>query len=1150
MKRILPLVRLVLCLFALFPFALLAQQKEPVNSLLWRISGNGLSKPSWLYGTIHLVDKRVFNFGDSLYAALEACEGYALEVDPDSIMTNLFKENKEEQELLKNVVSAKDFNRMKKKLQERFDKAPEKVTAKEFRDYFTATVNKPGKDAMPTIMDIWFYDAVHRQGKWVGGIEDVADQADVTENIPLSSYVEDFINDHRESKQTIEKMIKLYLAEDLEGVEKIEDHSGFSFKDKVMLRRNRKMAFRMDSLAHLRSTFFAVGLGHLPGDSGVISFLRRKGYTVSPVLSSTHIPATTYRFPVKEVPWVTATAASGNFTVQLPGEPQETGLVDESVDMKMYIDISTGLVYMAMSVEGNPNLVVDSLLAQMVRNMDKQARIAESRTVVHDKVQGREVVTKGGGAVYRARCFVRSSFVYVTLVGSSVDTLIRSADADRFFSSLVMHKKTVEPFTPWSAFTSDRHAFSLKFPGRPTIKKNPDEGSTVTTTVYGASDAKSATYFQCLVQEMKKGYFLTNDTALFGQYRDIVIENKDNHLLAMRIDTIQQYPAMWTTYIMKEDGNSFYNKVLNLHRGNRIYYLIATTNDSVLSKKAIQDFFASFSFLPPKESEWQVANAPDNSFTTWSATPVTPYFDTTDLTSKVIWFEAYDSTAPCTYFIGKSPYPANYWAEDDTSLLRRTVENYINNSDTLLSYTPVTNGNYRGVEVVIGLADNHNVKKMRLLIVGDTLFTIYGISTPATFALGNSRRLFTDFKVNHNTQSTIFSSKAPALLQSLHSTDSTLFTEAKSTLNYVTFAKSDLPLLHTAMLERYLDSSEYINVNGRLFNIVGSFKDESTLAYIKQVWEQLPPEKEALRYGLLGIVADHSTAASFALAKDLLLQHPPRKGEAYHLFNPLGDSLELTTAIFPALLPMLKDSLAAGHIIYLAESLLDSNLLDVREVLKYKEELYRYADKAIKNFQANADEPDWLSSHFLISLLTRLKEPAANQWVRKFLLQSRLSLKYSAAIALLKAGQPVEAPQLLKLAAEKEHRVDLYNELKKMQKIALFPKQYLTQQALAESELYDVATDEDELKKMTLIGERIAVYKGVRKKFYLYRMDMSYEDEKNILLGVAGPYNIKPGALVTGASAVGIYWDKQYNAATIDADLKAFLKWWEQYDKE
>ncbi len=1151
MKRILPLVRLVLCLFALFPFALSAQQKEPVNSLLWRISGNGLSKPSWLYGTIHLMDKQVFDFGDSVYAALESCEGYAMELAADTIMKAAFSKLNEEKVLLKDALTAKEFTRIKKKLQERFSKRPETVTVKEFRSYFINSVNKPGKDGMHTIMDAYFYDAMRRQGKWVGGVEDLTDQEGIGEDTPLKSYIEDFLNDLRGSKQTLDKMIRIYKEEDLEAVGDLEGGAGVSMlKDSIMLRRNRKMSYRMDSLARMRSTFFAVGTGHLPGDSGVINYLRKRGFTVQPVVSSRRIHANAYHFPEKEMPWVTVAAANGHYTVQLPGQPQQMEVTEESVDMKMYADISSNMFYLSMSLEGKDNFNIDSLFTKMVKNLNQKATIQATRSIVMDSVAGKEVIAKGTDATYRMRCYYRAPIAYLVMVGSTMDTLIHSKDAERFFQSLVMHKWVKSGYEAWSSFVSDRHAFSLKFPGKPVAKTDPDDGSNVITTTYSSLDVKNDAYFQCIVQDMKKGYYLTGDTTVFGAYREFIAGCEECRLPTHRQDTIQDYPAMWSGFMRKHANANYYNKVLSLHRGNRIYHVVVTVADSVKSRQAMKDYFSSFTFQPLKESKWSKQPAPDNSFTAWSATAITPYVDTSASADKDPWYIMYDSVAPCTYYLQKTPYQPYFWVDNDTALLRRTVNNSLNYNDSLLSYIPVSNGDYRGAEATVSLPDNHNVKKMRLLIVGDSLFTIYGIAAPEIFATGNSQRLFKDLSITHTTPSTIFTSKAAALLKALQTADSAQFDEAKATLNLVTFAKSDLPLLHTAMLQRYQDSSNYINVNNRLFSIVASFKEESTLAYVKQAWKQLPAEKEDLRYGLLGTVAGHGTAASVALAKDLLLQHPPKEGEPYHLFNPLSDSMALVAPIFPDLLPLLKDSLAAGQIIYLAQDLLDSNLLDIREVLKYKGDLYRQADKTIKGLQANTDEPDWISNHYLIRLLTKLKEPAAYQWVRKFLLQSNQSLKYSAAIALLKAGQPVEAAQLLKLAADKEHRVDLYNDLQQLQKIALFPKQYLTQQAFAESEVYTAATDDNEVKKMTLIGERVAIYKGVRKKFFLYRVDMSYEDEKIIHLGVAGPYNLKPGALVTAASAVGIYWDKEYNAATIDADLKAFLKQYEQYDEQ
>lgn len=1148
MKPTLPLYPLFLWLIVLCPLAGIARQKQkPENSLLWRISGNGLTKPSWLYGTIHLVDKRVFNFGDSLYAALEACEGYALEVDPDSIMASYFRENKEEQTLLRSALSTKDFNRIKKKLQERFDEAPEKITVKEFRDYLVQSINKPGKETMNTIMDAWFYDVVRRQGKWVGGIEDIGDQQGLWDDVPITYYVEDFLNDNRGSKSSVEKMITIYLNEDLEGIEKIEDKNGLSIKDTVMLRRNRKMALRMDSLARIRSTFFAVGAAHLPGDSGVISYLRKKGFRVDPIRPSSRIAASNYRFTAKEMAWTTVAAASGNFTIQMPGEPQETG-EQEGIDMKMYVDVSTDLVYMVMSLEAKAGLNLDSMVTRMVKNMNRQARTLENRTVVHDSIKGKEIITKGGDVVYRIRCFLQGRIVYMTMVGSSIDSLVRSPDTDRFFTSLVMHKSESDTSTAWSAFSSETHAFSIKFPGKPAIRKNPADKGNMIATVYSAEDPHTGAYYQCLVQDMKKGYYLNSDKAVFDKYRDVIVNEKGYKLLQYRYDTVQQHPAMRATFSGKEESATIYNEVLTLHRGNRIYYLFITTGDTTANRQGIRDFLSSFAFLPLKEKEWAMGQAPDKSFSTWTGAPITRYGDTANAMGKETWFEMYDSTAPGTYFIGKSPYAPWFWADSDTALLRRTVKNILGYNDSLLSYQLVSNGQYRGVEAVTSLPHNHNVKKIRWLIVGDTLFTLYAINTPAHLAQPNSLRFFTDWKVNYTAASTIFSSKALALLEALLSTDSATFEEASNTLEAVTFTRQDLPLLHKAMLESYRDSAKYNSVSDVLFNLIAGLKDETTAAAVKQAWNQLPAGKEYLRYKMLRLVANLGTPAAFTLTRDLLLSRPPRTGSAVELFELLQDSLHLTKPIFTDLFPLFRDSLARWEMILLSQAMLDSQYVDITAIANHKQELYQMA--AIVTANKELEESIWYHQADLIRLLARLKEPAAWQWIRKFLNDPNKFLRYEAAISLAKSGQPVAAAEWQKIAADKELRISLYNDLQEMQQTTLFPKQYLTQQAMGESELYAYASEDNDVHKITFIGERVANYKGGRRKFYLYKVDMSYEEEKVIHLGIAGPYDPKPGKLVTESAATGIYWAKDYNPAAIDAHFKAFLKQQEEYESE
>src|SRR5215203_4362519 len=59
------------------------------KSLLWEISGNGLTRPSYLYGTIHMICKDDAALGDSLVAAIERSDRVYFEIDMDNIMEML-----------------------------------------------------------------------------------------------------------------------------------------------------------------------------------------------------------------------------------------------------------------------------------------------------------------------------------------------------------------------------------------------------------------------------------------------------------------------------------------------------------------------------------------------------------------------------------------------------------------------------------------------------------------------------------------------------------------------------------------------------------------------------------------------------------------------------------------------------------------------------------------------------------------------------------------------------------------------------------------------------------------------------------------------------------------------------------------------------
>src|SRR6476619_398796 len=91
------LSRIRIVMILLFSGLVASSQQWPAT-LHWRISGNGLSKPSYLYGTMQLQDKRLFNFGDSVYQHLTDAEGFALEIDFHDLLDSMFSRQIAEEE--------------------------------------------------------------------------------------------------------------------------------------------------------------------------------------------------------------------------------------------------------------------------------------------------------------------------------------------------------------------------------------------------------------------------------------------------------------------------------------------------------------------------------------------------------------------------------------------------------------------------------------------------------------------------------------------------------------------------------------------------------------------------------------------------------------------------------------------------------------------------------------------------------------------------------------------------------------------------------------------------------------------------------------------------------------------------------------------
>ena len=127
--------------------------------------------------------------------------------------------------------------------------------------------------------------------KQIFGLESIQFQASLFDSIPYDRQAKDLIK-YIDSMETYQKntleMVDVYRKQDLQKLDSLmlkSDPGMEEFMDLLLYSRNRKWVQQMPNIMMEGSLLFAVGAGHLPGEQGVINLLRKKGFTVTPMVN-------------------------------------------------------------------------------------------------------------------------------------------------------------------------------------------------------------------------------------------------------------------------------------------------------------------------------------------------------------------------------------------------------------------------------------------------------------------------------------------------------------------------------------------------------------------------------------------------------------------------------------------------------------------------------------------------------------------------------------------------------------------------------------------------------------------------------------------------------------------------------------------------
>lgn len=300
MKKIISLLILAL-------FVITSAQAQ----LLYRVSGNGLQKESYLVGTYHLADGSYVDSIPGARAALNSVEQVYGELSmadtfqPDSVAMLQSKMMLPGDQTLKTVLSPEQFERLDAYYERLVGirlsnpmiyPSVEKISPKGIQTSLQLTYIIAKKKMMfnpQNAIDSYFQAAALQAGKQVGGLESIYFQANVLFSDPIERQVQQLmcnIDNFDYYENATDRLTEAYYKQDINELLAImEEKLGNACdstpdEDATLIdNRNHNWMRQMPDIMSAHSTLFAVGAGHLPGDEGLIHLLREAGYTVEGV---------------------------------------------------------------------------------------------------------------------------------------------------------------------------------------------------------------------------------------------------------------------------------------------------------------------------------------------------------------------------------------------------------------------------------------------------------------------------------------------------------------------------------------------------------------------------------------------------------------------------------------------------------------------------------------------------------------------------------------------------------------------------------------------------------------------------------------------------------------------------------------------------
>jgi uncharacterized protein YbaP (TraB family) len=1148
LKRLSTVALLLLCIAPA-----IAQQQHPKDyNLLWRISGKGLTQPSYLFGTMHVKDKRAFGFSDSVMLAIKNTSAFALEVQPDTLIKTMFNQlgSRDSLRSLRKWLSPAEYAKLAKRFKQKKGYDMGNIDPMSLEAAMRPEYDKPGDKT--AVVDAYLYGVAQGLGKNIYGLENTTEQFDSYFGLRsnIKERVKDLVDEDKVSDvkylDAIETMIRLYSAGNLDNMKAFM--SDEQLNDNELIARNKVMFNSIINRIPNQTMFSAVGAAHLPGGHGLIALLRNAGYTVTPVKADFTGVADKFDTDFTKLNWKTYKYENDGFSINLPFAPVKANIFYEMPTV-VYADIANEAfmgVYSTKMGSGLKPVDVEKVFSNMTANFKKKSQdhVLSQNTITIKGHKVREFVIQANGQTLRTRIMVVNDYLYMVYAGLKPST-IHSPYINKFFDSFETFKPAPKSNLAWVTYKNDTAAFSVHLPGNPKLllKELPSSqdslGEPYRIHLFMAVDTNNIENYIIRYNDYPKGTYLADRKALFENMNQL-FGNATKIINAPHKIIKEGYEGLEEDVLMAE---KYFCKIQLLVRGNRTYVLVRQNLQAgAKDDKTNDDFFESFKLLPYSKPVMDQYNVNGGNFTAGVFQKTKNIIDSnyTSAFGNSVTTYSTNIASGGLYGIEHARISGYYRAKSVDSIFHFVTNKRIKYTDTLLKDDTITVNGVKGHEFITQNKENGTRKRNRILVDNGDMFYLTGYLAEEELFNGTSNAFFNSVKKVKPTDTIdMHSSKAEKIVDGLLSADTTTSKYANGALSYYDFEKDELPFIYKAIEKPYANDSTYEGTAHKLIQVLRSTHDDKTIGVLASAYKN-PQINANVKPVILSAIAAIDKQKGYDIYLDLLTNVPtPKTKYIFSSFNPLSDSLDYVAANYNRIIPLLKNEKNRSGLLNVFQ------LMAANKRGKYDNFIRNHFNDITANANDDADrflnkkdstgQEMYMPVYYYLSLMQKVKGQAVTAgFTAKLIKQNDLDKHLpTAVITRIKNHLPVADIVLNRLLDSIDQRYDLMEALNKEKLLTRVPAKYKTQVAFAKLCLYqNVVTNEDgeaplQMKLLGTVADKGEV-------FYVFNYKTYYDEDGSSQLGISGPYT--PGStkldftsyhVYSEAAEKGTGWQKQ-----------------------